>query len=122
MDASSPRGTHRTEYVVTELKVNEPLPAGGTALPLPAGVKVKDELRQTEYQGNPDWTPAGPETKWQPLRVAAPGDPGPDTGPTQIEPTDRSYWLLYGSAAVLAAGLVGLAVRKRLARPAGLAA
>lgn len=118
-DARASHGHYRSETVVTEVTANRPLPGGGTALPLPAGTEVKDELRGTEYKGNPDWTPAGPEKKWQPLRVAPPPDPGPYTGPTRDEPTGGPRRLLYVAAAVLLVGLGGLAAHKLLARRAG---
>ena len=111
-EARAPHGTYRSEIVVPELKVNEPLPAGSTTLLLPAGTNVKDELRGTEYKGNPDWTPAGPEKKWQPLRIPKPADPGPDAGPTREEPASCTRWVVIAAASLLAIGLVGLGVRR----------
>jgi hypothetical protein len=104
-------GFYQSETVVAEVSVNQPLPGGGTALPLPTGTEVKDELRGTTYRGNPDWTPAGPEKRWQQLSIPKPADPGPYTAATTAEPTGWTRWLLYAAGAVLAVGLIGLAAR-----------
>jgi hypothetical protein len=118
-DASASHGHYVTETVVTELRANGPLPDGGSALPLPPGTTVKDELRGTEYVGRADWTPAGPERKWEQLAVGPPADTGSFTGQSEAEPVGWSRWLLVAAAGVQAVGLGGLAARKVLARRAG---
>lgn len=110
------------ETTVTEIAVNQPLPPGATSLTLPAGTVINDGLRDTEYKGNPDWSPAGPETPWRKLVIPAPPDPGTYAGPTQEEPVGWSRWLVYAAAALVVIGLAGLAVRKLLARRTGRAA
>ncbi len=105
---------------LSDVRLNRDLPPGILTLPLPPGIKVSDEVRNTEYVGDPNWRPAGPESRLQRYVIARPAADvlgGSDGLPTQSEPRSPAGRLLLVSLALLGVvGVVVVAVRVRAAR------
>ncbi len=102
---------------VSDVQINRPLPAGTFDLPLPAGTRITDDVRKSEYVAGPDWKPTGPEKPWSRAAIVPPAVPA-DTPTRQSATEERRGWAgwLTLAAAILLV-LVGAALLvRRIAR------
>lgn len=110
-----PDGTSVHTTTVTDLQINRPLPAGAFDLTLPAGTRVLDDVRKSEYvAAGPDWKPAGPEKPWSRVAVVPPAAPAdaPTRQSAAEEPHGWTWWLVAASGAVLVVGGAAAIVRR----------
>ena len=104
----------RSESLLSDIRVNQPLPPEVFRLRYPAGISLTDSIRGTSYRVDSDGNPLSVE---KPLGTVPPPAPsrlaGPDGGAeTAEEPQSRFRWILPVSIGLVAVGIL-LTVRKR---------
>lgn len=116
---SGPEGNYNFNHttVISEIRINQPLPENVFHLRYPEGVVFDDRIRGVRYRANSEGKPISPEEPLEVGRVAvAPlGEEPASSRPmeTQEEPRSMTRWILPISCGILAVGLIAAFVRRR---------
>lgn len=103
---------HQT--LISDIRVNQPLPEGIFRLRYPEGIPFEDHIRGVRYLANSDGSPISKEEPLRSGRFIPPAPLGDDPPrETQEEPKSATRWILPASCGILVVGLVAAFVRRR---------